>query len=58
MGGVAFELPADVADVRDGVLRFVETEIAPRIDRGPCATRRTSGAYTTKAGAIHLKCEG
>jgi acyl-CoA dehydrogenase len=33
MGGVAFELPADVADVRDGVLRFVETEIAPRIDR-------------------------
>ncbi len=33
MGGIAFELPEDVKDVREGVLRFVETEVAPRIER-------------------------
>ena len=33
MGGIAFELPDDVKDVREGVLRFVETEVAPRIER-------------------------
>ncbi|MBI5261786.1 MAG: hypothetical protein HY852_08225 [Bradyrhizobium sp.] len=33
MGGVAFELPSDVADVRDGVLRFVEAQVVPRIER-------------------------
>lgn len=33
MSGVAFDLPDDVATVRDGVLRFVEAQIAPRIER-------------------------
>src|SRR6478672_13138262 len=33
MGGIAFELPQDVLDVRDGVLRFVEAQVAPRIER-------------------------
>ncbi len=33
MGGVAFDLPEDVSDVRDGVLRFVEAQVAPRIER-------------------------
>lgn len=33
MGGVAFDLPEDVIDVRDGVLRFVEAQVAPRIER-------------------------
>ena len=33
MGGIAFDLPEDVLDVRDGVLRFVETQVAPRIER-------------------------
>ncbi|QWG22121.1 acyl-CoA/acyl-ACP dehydrogenase [Bradyrhizobium sediminis] len=33
MGGVAFDLPEDVVDVRDGVLRFVEAQVAPRIER-------------------------
>lgn len=32
MGGVALELPEDVAVVRDGVMRFVEVQIAPRIE--------------------------
>ena len=33
MGGIAFEVPEDVLDVRDGVLRFVEAQVAPRIER-------------------------
>ncbi len=33
MGGVAFELPQDVRDVRDGVLRFVDAQVVPRIER-------------------------
>ncbi|QWG11952.1 acyl-CoA dehydrogenase family protein [Bradyrhizobium sediminis] len=33
MGGVAFDLPEDVVDVRDGVLRFVEAQVTPRIER-------------------------
>lgn len=33
MGGIAFELPTDVLAVRDGVLRFVEAQIVPRIER-------------------------
>ena len=33
MGGVAFDLPQDVLDVRDGVLRFVDAQVAPRIER-------------------------
>ncbi len=33
MGGIAFDLPQDVLDVRDGVLRFVEAQVAPRIER-------------------------
>jgi acyl-CoA dehydrogenase len=33
MSGVAFDLPQDVLDVRDGVLRFVDAQVAPRIER-------------------------
>ena len=33
MGGIAFKLPEDVIDVREGVLRFVEAQVAPRIER-------------------------
>jgi len=33
MGGIAFALPEDVTDVRDGVLRFVEAQVVPRIER-------------------------
>lgn len=33
MSGVAFDLPEDVVAVRDGVLRFVEAQVAPRIER-------------------------
>jgi acyl-CoA dehydrogenase len=33
MGGIAFGIPDDVMDVREGVLRFVETQVAPRIER-------------------------
>src|SRR4029077_18677346 len=33
MTGVALELPQDVVATRDGVMRFVETEVAPRIDK-------------------------
>ncbi len=33
MGGVAFDLADDVVAVRDGVLRFVEAQVAPRIER-------------------------
>jgi acyl-CoA dehydrogenase len=32
MSAVAFELPEDVITVRDGVLRFVESEIVPRVE--------------------------
>src|ERR1700751_4631158 len=31
MAGVALELPQDVVATRDGVMRFVESEVAPRI---------------------------
>jgi acyl-CoA dehydrogenase len=33
MSAVAFELPADVIAVRDGLLRFVEAEVVPRYER-------------------------
>ena len=33
MSGVAFDLTEDVVAVRDGVLRFVEAQVAPRIER-------------------------
>src|SRR5256885_15472249 len=33
MTGIALELPQDVVATRDGVLRFVESEVAPRIAR-------------------------
>ena len=33
MSAIAFDLPADVLTVRDGVLRFVEKEVAPRLER-------------------------
>ena len=33
MSGVAFDLPDDVIAVRDGVLRFVEAQVAPRIEQ-------------------------
>lgn len=33
MSGLAFDLPDDVVAVRDGVLRFVEAQVAPRIAR-------------------------
>ena len=33
MSAIAFELPDDVIAVRDGVLRFVEKEVAPRLDK-------------------------
>ena len=33
MSGVAFDLPEDVTAVRDGVLRFVESQVAPRLER-------------------------
>jgi acyl-CoA dehydrogenase len=32
MSAVAFDLPEDVITVRDGVMRFVETEIVPRVE--------------------------
>jgi acyl-CoA dehydrogenase len=32
MSAIAFDLPEDIAAVRDGVLRFVETEIVPRVE--------------------------
>ena len=32
MSAVAFDLPEDVVTVRDGVLRFVESEIVPRVE--------------------------
>ena len=32
MSAIAFDLPEDVIAVRDGVMRFVETEIVPRVD--------------------------
>ena len=32
MSAIAFDLPSDIATVRDGVLRFVETEIVPRVE--------------------------
>jgi acyl-CoA dehydrogenase len=32
MSAVAFDLPEDVITVRDGVLRFVESEIVPRVE--------------------------
>jgi acyl-CoA dehydrogenase len=33
MGGIAFELPGDVLEVRDGLLKFVDITIAPLIER-------------------------
>lgn len=33
MTAIAFDLPSDVVAVRDGLLRFVEAEVAPRIER-------------------------
>jgi acyl-CoA dehydrogenase len=33
MSAIAFELPADVATVRDAILRFVEAEVVPRLER-------------------------
>jgi acyl-CoA dehydrogenase len=33
MSAVAFDMPEDVITVRDGVLRFVETEVVPRIEK-------------------------
>lgn len=33
MSAIAFDLPSDVASVRDGVLRFVDKEVAPRLER-------------------------
>ncbi len=32
MSAIAFDLPEDVITVRDGVLRFVESEIVPRVE--------------------------
>jgi acyl-CoA dehydrogenase len=32
MSALAFDLPEDVITVRDGILRFVETEIVPRVE--------------------------
>jgi acyl-CoA dehydrogenase len=32
MSAIAFDLPDDVAAIRDGVLRFVDTEIVPRVE--------------------------
>ena len=31
MSAIAFDLPEDVTTVRDGVLRFVDSEIVPRV---------------------------
>ena len=32
MSAIAFDLPEDVIAVRDGVLRFGESEIVPRVE--------------------------
>lgn len=32
MSAIAFDLPGDVTAIRDGVLRFVDTEIVPRVE--------------------------
>lgn len=47
MTAIAFELPADVAAVRDGLLRFVEAEVVPRVERNHALledSRRLFGA--------------
>ena len=47
MSGVALELPQDVVATRDGVMRFVETEVAPRI-----APALKPGAILTDVGSV------
>ena len=55
---IAFDLPADVLSVRDGVLRFVEREVAPRVARhhGLLADARRlydgKGAYAPEVRAL------
>ena len=45
MSGVAFDLPEDVLAVRDGVLRFVEAQIVPRLDRHRSVLEDQRGLY-------------
>lgn len=58
MTGVAFGLPEEVTDVRDGVLRFVEAQIVPRIElnRALIEDQRLlydeCGRYSTEARAL------
>ncbi|WP_204283431.1 hypothetical protein, partial [Klebsiella pneumoniae] len=33
MSAIGFELPEEVISVRDGVMRFVEAEVLPRLER-------------------------
>src|SRR5947208_2800102 len=54
MAGVALELPQDVTATRDGVMRFVETEVAPRIEKNHALLEdqrqlyEDSGRYSAK----------
>ena len=60
MAGVAIELPADVVATRDGVLRFVESEVAPRIARNHALLEdqrqlfEDSGRYSQKVRELIL----
>lgn len=55
MGAVAFDLPADVLAVRDGVLGFVEAEVKPRVAKAqsllddPRRLYDQNGVYSTDA---------
>jgi len=55
MSGIAFDLPQDVLEVRDGVLRFVEAQVAPRIERNhalledPRRLYDQAGRYSSEA---------
>lgn len=47
MTAIAFDLPSDVVAVRDGLLRFVEAEVVPRLERNHALledSRRLFGA--------------
>ena len=58
MSAIGFQLPEDVVAVRDGVMRFVEAEVLPRLERNhalfndPRLTYAADGRYAPEVRAL------
>lgn len=56
MRAIGFQLPEDAVAVRDGVMRFVEVEVLPRLERNHALlddSRRTYAADGRYAPEVH-----